>query len=63
MIVKRAIGAIPYMILSAVAGLVIGWMIGGDLWISCLGAAAFFAVLAGWDIWRDRHLWNALNGK
>ena len=61
MIVQRSIRAIPYMVLSAVAGFFIGWMIGGDLLLSSLGAAAFFAALAGWDIWKDRHLWNALN--
>lgn len=58
MIIRRSIRAIPYLILSALAGLSIGWAIDANLWLSSIGAALFFALLAGRDIWKDRHIWN-----
>ncbi len=46
---------ITFMALTAVVGLALGWAIGGNLWISSLGAAALFLALLGLDWLRDRN--------
>ena len=60
MIFRRAVRAVPFVLLSAAAGFLISLVFGFPPFIGAAGCAVGTAILIGRDIWRERKVWDDL---